>query len=84
VKRIRLTFHARLQCELRGATEAEVQQAVEQGSRDPAKSGRILCRFNFPFDRKWQGVSYAVKQVAPVIKEEPGEIVVITVYTFYF
>jgi uncharacterized protein YuzE len=27
---------------------------------------------------------YAIKQVAPIIKEEANEIVVITVYTFYF
>ena len=29
-------------------------------------------------------IIYAIKQVAPVIKEESQEIVVITVYTFYF
>jgi hypothetical protein len=27
---------------------------------------------------------YAIKQVAPVIMEKANEIVVITVYTFYF
>ena len=27
---------------------------------------------------------YPIKQVAPVIKEEDDEIIVITVYTFYF
>ena len=43
-----------------------------------------MCRFNFPFDSNWQGKHYAIKQVAPVIKEEAQEIVVITVYTFYF
>lgn len=31
-----------------------------------------------------QGKSYRLKQVAPVIVEEANEIVVITVYTFYF
>jgi hypothetical protein len=30
------------------------------------------------------GKLYRIKQVAPVIKEETNEIVVITVYTFYF
>jgi hypothetical protein len=29
-------------------------------------------------------LGYAIKQVAPVIKEEPDEIVVISVYTFFF
>ena len=84
MKPIRLTWHAREQCSERGATEAEVRQAIEQGSREPAKLGRELCRFNFPFGRSWQGNIYAIKQVAPVIKEDADEIIVITVYTFYF
>ena len=84
MKPIRLTRHAKEQCRERGATEAEVCQAIEQGSREPAKLGRELCRFNFPFDQSWQGNVYAIKQVAPVIKEESDEIVVITVYTFFF
>jgi len=84
MKSIRLTKHAREQCIERGASEAEVCQAVEHGSREPAKMGRKLCRFNFPFAAKWHGNHYAIKQVAPVIKEEANEIVVITVYTFYF
>jgi hypothetical protein len=84
VKLVRLTKHARQQCIDRGATEAEVVQAVRQGTREPAKHGRELCRYNFAFGQIWQGRPYAVKQVAPVIKEEAAEIVVITVYTFYF
>jgi hypothetical protein len=84
MKPIRLTRHARQQCRERGATEAEVRRAIIQGSRSPAKSGREICRFNFRFGRTWQGKVYAIKQVAPVIKEEPNEIVVVTVYTFYF
>ncbi len=84
MKPIRLTKHAQEQCVDRGATEDEVRQAIELGSREPAKHGRELCRFNFPFGKTWQGKLYAIKQVAPVIKEEAREIVVITVYTFYF
>ena len=84
MKPIRLTKHAREQAAERGATEAEVVEAIRRGSREPAKQGRELCRFNFPFGRQWQGNIYAIKQVAPVIKDEANEIVVITVYTFYF
>ena len=85
----RLLYHGLIltaseQCKERGATEAEVVKAVEQGTREPAKSGRVTCRYNCPFGEFWQGRTYAVKQVAPVIKEDPEEIVVITVYTFYF
>ncbi len=84
MKPVRLSRHAQEQSRERGAAEQEVRIAVEQGTREPAKQGRELCRFNFPFNRTWQGTHYAIKQVAPVIKEEAEEIVVITVYTFYF
>ncbi len=84
MKPIRLTRHASEQCRERGATEDEVRYAIEHGSREPAKLGRSLCRANFPFNADWQGNRYPIKQVAPVIKEEAAETVVITVYTFYF
>ena len=84
MKPIRLTKHAREQARERGANEAEVREAVSKGVREPAKRGRELRRYNFTFGKKWQGQTYAIKQVAPVIKEEANEIVVITVYTFYF
>ncbi len=84
MKPIRLTKHGREQARERGASENEVREAVTKGSREPAKRGRELCRYNFKFGKKWQGEPYAIKQVAPVIKEESNEIVVITVYTFYF
>lgn len=84
MKLIRLTKHARLQCSERGASEAEVLSAIRLGIQEPAKSGRVMCRYNIPFNALWQGNRYSVKQVAPVIVEEPEEIVVITVYTFYF
>ena len=84
MKPIRLTRHAVEQCAERGATATEVCYAVEQGWREPAKHGRVLCRYNFSHNGLWQGNHYAIKQVAPVIKEEPEEIVVITVYTFLF
>jgi len=84
MKPIRLTRHAREQAVERGATESEVRLAVQRGAREPAKMGRELCRYNVSFDADWAGKHYAVKQVAPVVKEEPNETVVITVYTFYF
>ncbi len=83
-KPIRLTSHALEQCVERGATEGEVLEAVRRGRREPAKLGRLMCRYNFRYGRQWQGSVYAIKQVAPVIVEKPDEIVVITVYTFYF
>ena len=43
-----------------------------------------MYRYNFEYNGRWQGKTYAIKQVAPVVVEEEHEIVVITVYTFYF
>ena len=84
VNRIRLSKHAQEQAVERGVTEAEVKEAVRKGSRQSVTRGREMCRYNFAFNRQWQGKYYAIKQVAPVIKEEPNETVVITVYAFYF
>ena len=84
MKKIRLTKHAIEQCCERGATEDEVIGAIMHGEREQAKKGRLICRYNYPFAKNWNGTYYPIKQVAPVIKEEPHEIVVITVYTFFF
>ena len=68
---------------------------MRKGSREPTIRGREICRYNFAFRRKWQGKYYAIKlatgrvrptggQVAPVIKEEANEIIVITAIHFTF
>jgi hypothetical protein len=46
--------------------------------------GRELYRYNITFGMNWQGKHYPINHVAPVIKEDVNEIVVIPVYTFYF
>ena len=68
----------------RGTSEQEVRAAVANGTRKPARDGKIWCRLNFEFKSTWQGKYYAIKQVAPVVVEEADRIVVITVYTFFF
>ena len=52
MKPIRLTKHAREQAAERGATEAEMKEAIRKGSREPAKRGRELCRYNFALGRR--------------------------------
>jgi hypothetical protein len=84
MKPIRLTAHAAEQCVERGASHAEVEQAIRTGTKERTKHGRFLYRTNFQYNAKWQGVFYRIKQVVPVVAEEEAEIVVITVYTFYF
>ena len=51
---------------------------------EPAQRGLWLYRLNLEYQREWGGAWQAVQQVAPVVDEEAGRFVVITVYTFYF
>jgi hypothetical protein len=39
---------------------------------------------DFPFGREWNGRFYQTKQVRPVFVEEAAEILVVTVYTYFF
>lgn len=84
MKPIKMTSHAKEQCIERGAAESEVVEAIRKGRQEPTRKGRKICKYNFSFQGLWQGNSYAVKQVAPVIKETRKEIIVVTVYTYYF
>jgi hypothetical protein len=62
----------------------KTSEAIRIGEKEPAKGGRFLYRLNLEFKRTWDGRYYGVQQVAPVVKDEEDEIVVITVYTSYF
>ena len=84
MKPIRLTKHAGGYLGSRGFTVAEVAEAIRTSAWSPAELGRLDCRKDFPFDADWNGTRYATKQVRPVFVDEPDEIVVITVYTYYF
>jgi hypothetical protein len=83
-KPIGLSGHARQLLSFRGATEAEVADAIRTAPWHPAEGGRIECRKDFIFDAVWNDRYYATKQVRPVFVEEPNEIVVVTVYVYYF
>jgi len=63
---------------------AEVEEAIRTCAWGAAELGRLHCRKNFAFGREWNGKVYATKQVRPVFVDETEEIVVITVYTYYF
>lgn len=84
MKPIAFTAHALQRMKERGTSEADVREALRIGQKEPTKKGRFLYRLNLEFKRTWDGRYYGVQQVAPVVKEEEDEIVVITVYTFYF
>ncbi|MFH0989230.1 MAG: DUF4258 domain-containing protein [bacterium] len=84
MKPIRWTDHAKSRCQARGATEEEVIKSIREGMQEPGKQNRILCRMNFKFNQQWIGHHYAIKQVAAVISETESEIIVVTVYTFFY
>ena len=83
-KPIVFSGHASQQLRFRGTTESEVAAAIRTAPWHPAESGRMECRKDFPFDTLWNGRHYSTKQIRPVFVEEPNEIVVVTVYVYYF
>ncbi len=46
--------------------------------------GRLECHKDFPYGREWNGKFYKTKRVRPIFVEEADEIVVVTVYSYYF
>jgi len=84
VKEIVFSRHALEQMPDRGATREEVVTAIRTGEGVPAKARRQAFRKNFPFRQHWKGHYYEVKQVMPIVSEENGKMIVVTVYVFYF
>jgi hypothetical protein len=70
--------------QFRGSSEEEVVEAIQNGDWLPVGGGRFECRREFPFNSVWNKRSYATKQVRPIFVVESNEIVVITVYVYYF
>jgi hypothetical protein len=68
----------------RGFTVAEVEEAIRTATWQPADLGRLECRKDFAYGKEWNGKVYTTKQVWPIFVEEASEIVVVTVYTYYF
>ena len=84
MKPIRLSQHALGYTTKRGFTIAEVEEAIRSSSWELVEDNRLQCRKDFPFDKEWNGKVYATKRVRPIFIEKDTEIVVITVYTYYF
>ena len=83
-KPIRLSGHAGGYRTRRGFTDAEVEATIRTSPWLPARNNRLEAIKDFPFDAEWNGRHYATKRVRPVFIEEPDEIVVVTVYTYFF
>jgi len=83
-KPIRLSGHARSNLAFRGTTGEEIAEAIRTIPWEPAELGRLECRKDFAYGREWNGKFYETKQVRPIFVEEADEIVVVTVYVYYF
>jgi hypothetical protein len=83
-KPIRLSTHAREQCTFRGAAEEEVATTIRTEPWIQAELGRLECRKDFEYRRTWKERFYSTKQVRPIFVNETDEIVVVTVYVYYF
>jgi hypothetical protein len=86
VKPIRLSRHAGGYTAKRGFTREEVEQVIRQAPWEPADwgEGRLQATREFPYGQTWNGRFYTTKQVRPVFVETDVEIVVVTVYTYYY
>jgi hypothetical protein len=84
VKPIRLSGHARLRMAQRGATELEVAGTIRESPWVAAGRGRKECQKDFIFGREWNRQVYATKRIRPIFVEAPQEILVVTVYVYYF
>lgn len=84
MKSVRLSAHAREQVSYRGTTEREVIETINGSTWQASGMGRLECRKDFSYENMWNKVYYKTKQVRPIFIEEEKEVVVITVYTYFF
>lgn len=84
IKKIRLSGHALKQLSFRGTTEEEIKETIRTKPWVPSELGRLECRKDFVYNGIWNGKYYATKQVRPIFVEEEAEIIVVTVYVYYF
>ena len=84
MKPIDFPEHTRRQMLERGASEAEIEEAVRSATWEPAKLGRRQSRLNFEFNGYWYGRYYRTKQVHAIFAEEDDYIAMVTVKVYYF
>ncbi len=84
MKPIRLSAHALGYTRSRGFTVAEVEDVIRTAPWHSVNQGRLECRKDFPFGQLWNGRMYATKRVRPIFVDNPTEIVVVTVYTYFY
>jgi hypothetical protein len=84
MKPIQFDGHTLSRMALRGDHEDEVITAIRETKWEGAKKGRFQCRKSFSYLKEWNGKTYNTKQVKVIFEELETEIIVDTVYVFYF
>ena len=86
MKPVRLSAHALSYTQKRGFTHGEVEEAIATMPWKAAEQGadRFECSKEFAFNQYWNRKFYSTKQVRPILVDDPLEIVVVTVYTYYY
>lgn len=59
-------------------------ESIGSAEWGPAELGRLDCQKDFPYGKEWNGTIYETKQVRPIFAEEETEIVVVTIYSYFF
>jgi hypothetical protein len=62
MKPIKFSQHAKEQLSYRGATEKEIIETIKTIPWQPAELGRLECRKDFKFERKWNKKYYKTNQ----------------------
>ena len=83
-KPIRLSRHAKEQLAYRGGSEEELFETIRTSKWGPAERGRLECQKDFPYHKAWNDKHYRQKQIKPIFVDEETEIVIVTVYVYYF
>lgn len=78
------TAHALESMRKRGAKQSEIEQVIRTAEWERARQERFEAKLDFPYNDRWNGEYYQIKQVNPVFVIENNKIIVITVYVFYF
>jgi len=86
MKSIRLSKHALRYLDKRGFTVKEVLNAIQNSKWKQNNLGPncFECSADYPFNNNWNGKYNKTKRVRPIFEERDLEIVVITVYTYYY
>ncbi|MEW6170723.1 MAG: hypothetical protein AB1472_04115 [Candidatus Omnitrophota bacterium] len=79
-----MSSHAKIRSVSRGASEGEIIETIKTSVWQKAELNKLSCFKDFVFENTWNNKFYKVKQIKPIFIEEENQIIVITVYVYYF